>query len=86
MNFFFPRFFFSRAPFQLGVQRYALFFNFQIFSQKFFIFHLQRQSFQELLTLAGHPFFKWECKGSAFFLTSKLFFEKFHLFAFLGKK
>jgi hypothetical protein len=62
------------------VQRYALFFNLQIFSQKFSIFYFQRQSFQELLTLAGHPFFKWECKGSAFFFTSKSFCEKIHFF------
>ena len=63
--------------FQMGVQRYALFFNFQIFFQKFFNFYFSASVFLRTLSLSSYPFFKWECKGTTFILTSKFFCTNF---------
>ena len=74
MNFSFPL---SRPVFRTGMQRYALFSNFQNFFQK--ISRKLENSKNSRASLFKnscpyrHPFFKWECKGTTFFLTSKLF-------------
>ena len=59
--------------FERGCKGTLYFLISKFFLKNFSFFVFQRQSFQELLTLAGHPFFKWECKGTTFFITSKLF-------------
>ena len=57
--------------FRTGLQRYALFFNFQIFLQKFSVFFISAPVFLRTLGLISHPFFKWECKGTTFYLICK---------------
>ena len=33
--------------------------------------------FVRTLSFISHPFFKWECKGTTFFFTSKFFWQNF---------
>ena len=74
----------SLPVFRTGLQRYALFFNLQIFlqlfSEKFFSDQITAPVFSRTLSLISHPFFKWECKGTTFFLISKFFRNIFTTF------
>ena len=71
----------SRGPvFRTGLQRYALFFNFQIFLQKFFNFHFSASVLVRTLSLAGHPFFKGSAKVRLFYLLPNFFAPFWHLF------
>ena len=72
---------FQEPVFESGLQRYALFLNFQIFFQKFFNFIFLRQSVKELHFLYSCPFFERGCKGRHYFLISKSFFKIFQLFS-----
>ena len=73
----------ARPVFESGLQRYALFSNFQIFIQNFSIFIFLRQSVKELNFLYSHPFFERGCKGRHYFLISKSFFKNFSIYFFL---
>ncbi len=80
MNFLNPS---VRARFSNGDAKVRFFLKLpKLFFKIFELFSVSRQSFIRTLSFAGHPFFKWECKGSVYFLTSKLFRRKNRLFAF----
>ena len=53
-----------------GLQRYALFSNFQTFLQKFFNLFFASIFYRTLC----NPLFEWECKGTTFLFNSKFFF------------
>jgi len=71
----------SRPVFRTGLQRYALFFNFQIFLEKFLKIYFSASVFIRTSGLFNHPSFKWECKGSAYFLNSKFIHNNLQLFS-----
>ena len=73
-----------RGPvFDSGLQRYALFSNFQIFIQNFSIFIFLRQSVKELNFLYLHPFFRTGLQRQALFLNLQIFFQTFFNFFFM---
>ena len=74
---------FQEPVFWTGLQRYALFFNFQIFIQNFSIYFSCASLSKELSILHFRPFFERGCKGRHYFLISKSFFKNFSIYFFM---